>query len=90
MVGRHRPSVNVLFKSVANFAGANAVGVILTGMGADGADGLKLMKDHGATTIGQEEASCVVYGMPKEAALRGAADYVRALCDIPEKILSLV
>lgn len=89
LVGRHRPSVNVLFKSVATYAGANAVGVILTGMGSDGADGLKIMKDHGAQTIGQDEASCVVYGMPKEAAKRGAVDHVCALNDIPEKILAL-
>jgi two-component system chemotaxis response regulator CheB len=89
LVGRHRPSVNVMFKSVATYAGSNAVGVILTGMGADGADGLKLMKDQGASTIGQDEASCVVYGMPKEAAKRGAVDHVCALDDIPAKILAL-
>jgi len=89
LVGRHRPSVNVLFKSVAQYAGANAVGVILTGMGADGADGLRLMKDQGAQTIGQDEATCVVYGMPREAAIRGAVNHVCPLDSIPEKILAL-
>lgn len=89
LVGRHRPSVNVLFKSVSTYAGANAVGVILTGMGSDGADGLRLMKDAGASTIGQNEATCVVYGMPKEAEKRGAVDHVCPLEEIPEKILSL-
>lgn len=73
-VGNHKPAINVLFRSVAEQAGANAIGVILTGMGADGADGLKLMHDAGARTIGQDEASCVVYGMPKEAMARGAVD----------------
>lgn len=68
----HRPSADVLFDSVADAAGANAVGVILTGMGKDGAVGLRKMRDTGATTLGQNEASCLVYGMPKAAAAAGA------------------
>ena len=64
-VGLHKPAVNVLFDSVAAEAQANAVGVILTGMGRDGASGLKAMREAGAKTIGQDEASCVVYGMPQ-------------------------
>lgn len=72
LVSRHRPSVDVLFRSVANTAGPNALGVIMTGMGDDGAHGLKEMLDAGAHTIGQNEATCVVYGMPKEAFKLGA------------------
>lgn len=72
LVGRHRPSVNVLFRSAARYAGANAVGVILTGMGDDGADGLLEMRSAGASTLGQDEATSVVYGMPREAFIRGA------------------
>ncbi|MEO1773319.1 MAG: chemotaxis response regulator protein-glutamate methylesterase [Pseudomonadota bacterium] len=72
LVSRHRPSVDVLFHSIASAAGRNAVGVIMTGMGADGAEGLKAMRDAGAMTFGQDEASCVVYGMPKEAVRVGA------------------
>ncbi len=75
-VNRHRPSVDVLFKSVARFAGRNAVGVIMTGMGGDGAAGLMVMRDAGARTIAQDEASSVVFGMPKEAILLGAAERV--------------
>ena len=71
-VNRHRPSVEVLFQSVAKYAGRNAVGVMLTGMGGDGAEGMKCMRDAGAHTIGQDEATCVVYGMPKEAMRAGA------------------
>ncbi len=71
-VSRHRPSADVLFRSVAKAAGRNAVGVILTGMGSDGAAGLLEMKEAGASTIGQDEASCVVYGMPRRAAELGA------------------
>jgi two-component system chemotaxis response regulator CheB len=67
LVNRHRPSVDVLFRSVAKFAGKNALGIIMTGMGDDGARGLKEMRDAGAHTFGQNEESCVVYGMPKEA-----------------------
>jgi two-component system chemotaxis response regulator CheB len=74
MVSRHRPSVDVLFRSVARFAGSNAVGIIMTGMGDDGARGMKEMRDLGAATIGQNETSCVVYGMPKEAMALGAVE----------------
>ncbi len=90
LVSQHRPSVDVLFRSVARYAGKNAIGVIMTGMGRDGAQGLKEMKDNGAITIGQDEASSVVYGMPKEAAMIGAVDHVASLKDIPRKILELV
>ncbi len=89
LVGRHRPSVNVLFKSVAQYAGGNAIGVMLTGMGADGAKGMKMMKDAGATNIAQDEATCVVYGMPKEAVAHGGVDHVVALDRIPRHILDL-
>ncbi len=87
LVSRHRPSVDVLFRSVAQAAGPNAVGVIMTGMGSDGADGLLEMKQAGAATIAQDEASCVVFGMPKEAIARGAVDDVVPLARIPETIL---
>ena len=73
-VNRHRPSVDVLFRSVAKYAGRNAMGVIMTGMGDDGARGLKEMHDAGAYTLAQDEASCVVYGMPKEAVKHGGVD----------------
>ena len=82
-VNRHRPSVDVLFRSVAKFAGRNAMGVILTGMGDDGARGLREMLDAGANTIAQDEASCVVFGMPKEAIRLGAARQVLSLGNIP-------
>ena len=71
-VNRHKPSVDVLFRSVAKFAGRNALGVIMTGMGDDGARGLKEMRDAGAQTLGQDEKTCVVYGMPNEAMKHGA------------------
>jgi len=74
VVNRHRPSVDVLFRSVAKYAGKNALGVIMTGMGDDGARGLKEMHDAGARTLAQDEESCVVYGMPKEAVKLGAVD----------------
>ncbi len=76
-VNRHRPSVDVLFRSTAQIVGNNAVGIILTGMGADGADGLLEMKQTGAVTIAQDEESSIVFGMPNEAIKRGAADYVK-------------
>ncbi|MDA3962327.1 MAG: chemotaxis response regulator protein-glutamate methylesterase [Planctomycetota bacterium] len=88
LVGRHRPSVNVLFRSVARQAGRNAVGVILTGMGRDGAAGLQEMHQAGAATIAQNEASCVVYGMPKEAVQLGAVDQELDLDAIPHAILT--
>ncbi len=74
LVNRHCPSVDVLFRSAAKVAGRNALGVIMTGMGDDGATGLKEMRDAGANTLAQDEASCVVYGMPKEAVKRGAVE----------------
>ncbi len=83
-----RPSVDVLFHSVARVAGANAIGVILTGMGADGADGLLAMKKAGAYTIAQDEASCVVFGMPREAIGRGAVDEVQPLTKIAATVQS--
>lgn len=78
-VCRHRPSVDVLFCSAAEAAGPQAVGVLLTGMGADGADGLLALRRAGAATLAQDEASCVVFGMPREAILRGAAEEVVSL-----------
>ncbi len=87
LVSRHRPSVNVLFRSVAQAAGASAVGILMTGMGDDGADGLLEMKQADALTIAQDEASCVVFGMPREAILRGAAEEVLPLSKIPGAIL---
>ncbi|MBL8699067.1 MAG: chemotaxis response regulator protein-glutamate methylesterase [Alphaproteobacteria bacterium] len=86
-VSGHRPSVDVLFRSVARNAGANAVGVIMTGMGRDGADGLLEMRKAGARTIGQDEASCVVYGMPKVAREVGAVEVEVPLHKIPGEIL---
>ena len=85
-VHHQRPSVDVLFNSAALTAGANVIGVILTGMGADGADGLLAMKERGAYNIAQDEASCVVFGMPREAIKRGAAHKVLPLTRIPEEI----
>jgi two-component system chemotaxis response regulator CheB len=79
LVCRHRPSVDVLFRSAARYAGQNAVGVILTGMGDDGACGMLEMKQAGASTIAQDEATCVVFGMPKEAIKRNAVDKVMPL-----------
>ncbi len=87
LVNRHRPSVDVLFRSVAKEAGKNALGFILTGMGDDGARGLLEMKNAGARTIGQDEKSCVVYGMPKEAFNIGAVDSVLSLEQVPNEIL---
>jgi len=87
LVSRHRPSVDVLFRSVAQAAGRNALGIIMTGMGDDGARGLKELHDTGALTLAQDEASCVVYGMPKEAVKLGAADAEIPLSAIPELII---
>ncbi len=89
LVSRHRPSVDVLFDSVSRYAGKNGVGVILTGMGADGAQGLKRMKETGAVTIAQDEKTCVVFGMPKVAIELGGVDYVLPLEKIGSKILEL-
>ena len=86
LICRHRPSVEVLFNSVSQFAGQNAVGIILTGMGKDGAEGLLKMKQAGAFTIAQDENSCVVFGMPKEAIKCGGVDEVVPLNNISEHI----
>lgn len=87
-VNRHRPSVDVLFNSAAQVAANNAVGVLLTGMGKDGAQGMLAMKQAGAITIAQDEASSVVFGMPREALLIGAADRGVPLSEISELILA--
>ncbi|MBF0102039.1 MAG: hypothetical protein HQK77_14145 [Desulfobacterales bacterium] len=89
-VGRHRPSVDVLFNSVAEHAGENAIGVILTGMGTDGAKGLLEMRQKGAKTIAQHEDSCVVFGMPREAITIGAAEKIVPLNKIPDAIFALL
>lgn len=89
LVCRHRPSVDVLFNSVARHAGRNAIGVIMTGMGNDGAEGLHVMKAGGAATIAQDEETCVVFGMPREAIQRGCVDHILPLDRIPGKILDL-
>ena len=88
-VNRHKPSVDVLFRSVAQNAGRNAIGVLLTGMGKDGARGLKEMLDAGSQTIAQDEATSVVWGMPGEAVSLGAAQHVLPLDTVASKILSL-
>jgi two-component system chemotaxis response regulator CheB len=87
-VNRHRPSVDVLFDSAARFAGKNAVGVILTGMGKDGAAGMLAMRNAGAYNFAQDEASCVVFGMPREAIAVGAAHEVTALNVLPQAVLN--
>ncbi len=90
LVNRHRPSVDVLFRSVARYAGKNVVGAILTGMGDDGAKGMLEMKEAGAHTIAQDEASCVVFGMPKEAIKLGGADKIMPLTEISKYIMTKV
>ena len=87
LVNRHRPSVDVLFRSVASYAGKNALGVIMTGMGDDGARGLLEMREAGALTVAQDERSCVVFGMPKEAIKMGAAETILPLDDIADYLL---
>jgi two-component system chemotaxis response regulator CheB len=82
LINRHRPSVDVLFRSVANCAGSNALGIIMTGMGDDGAKGLLEMRQNGAYTIAQDEDTCVVFGMPKVAINLNAASVVLPLNDI--------
>ena len=86
-VNRHRPSVDVLFRSAAEHAGRNAVGVILTGMGRDGAQGMLAMKQAGAYNFAQDEASCVVFGMPKEAIAAGATDETLPLRDLAPGVM---
>ncbi len=87
LVSRHRPSVDVLFRSAARYAGKNAVAAILTGMGDDGAQGMKELHDAGARTFAQDEKSCVVFGMPKEAIRLGGIDQTLSLADIPAALL---
>jgi len=87
LVSRHRPSVDVLFRSVARYAGRNAVGVIMTGMGDDGAAGMSEMKDAGATNLAQDEATCVVFGMPAEAIKRGGVHKVLPLHGLAGEVL---
>ena len=87
-VNRHRPSVDVLFRSAADCAGANALGVILTGMGKDGAAGMLDMKQAGAWNVAQDEATCVVFGMPKEAIAAGGVDEVLPLHEIPRRVMA--
>jgi len=90
LVHHQRPAVDVLFKSVSQYVGANAIGVIMTGMGADGATGLRAMKDAGAKTIAQDEASCVVFGMPKEAIKLGGVDKTVPLDRIASEIVHFI
>ena len=87
-VSRHRPSVDVLFRSAAQYAGANALGLIMTGMGDDGARGLLEMRKAGARTLAQDEESCVVFGMPREAIKLSAADSVVGLARVPHEIMT--
>lgn len=89
LVSRHRPSVDVLFRSAARYAGKNSVGVIMTGMGDDGARGMLEMKEAGATTIAQDEASCIVFGMPKEAIKMGGVDIIKPLDRIAAEVLRI-
>lgn len=88
LVNRHKPSVDVLFRSVAHAAGKNAMGIIMTGMGDDGARGLKEMHDSGARTVAEDESTCVVFGMPKEAIKHGAVDKTVPLDQISHEVMS--
>ena len=88
LVNRHKPSVDVLFRSVAQIAGRNALGVIMTGMGDDGARGMKEMHEAGAKTVAEDESTCVVFGMPKEAIKQGGVDRVVPLDGIPSEIIA--
>ena len=88
LVNRHKPSVDVLFRSVAQVAGKNALGIIMTGMGDDGARGMKEMHDVGAQTVAEDESTCVVFGMPKEAIKLGGVDKVVPLDRIPQEIVA--
>ena len=90
LVNRHKPSVDVLFNSVAKNAGQNALGIILTGMGKDGAEGLLAMKEAGARTVAQDEKSSIVFGMPKEAIKIGAADQVLSLQEMPQRLMGYI
>jgi two-component system, chemotaxis family, protein-glutamate methylesterase/glutaminase len=86
-VNRHKPSVEVLFESAARVVGRNALGVMLTGMGADGAKAMKTMRDAGSWNVCQDEASCVVFGMPREAIAHGAANEVLPLAQIAPRLI---
>ena len=88
LVNRHKPSVDVLFRSVAQIAGRNALGVIMTGMGDDGARGMKEMHDAGARTVAEDESTCVVFGMPREAIKLGGVDRIVPLDAIPGEIIA--
>jgi two-component system chemotaxis response regulator CheB len=88
VVNRHKPSVDVLFRSVAQVAGRNALGVIMTGMGDDGARGMKEMHDAGAQTVAEDESTCVVFGMPKVAIDMGGVDKIVPLDRIPQEIIA--
>lgn len=90
LVCHQRPAVDVLFNSVATYGGANAIGVLLTGMGKDGAEGMLKMREAGARTIAQDEKSCVVFGMPKEAIEMGAAEKVVSLQNIGQEVMKLL
>jgi two-component system, chemotaxis family, protein-glutamate methylesterase/glutaminase len=90
LVNRHRPSVNVLFHSVAEVKGRNAIGIIMTGMGDDGADGMRAMRDSGAFTIAQDEASSVVYGMPSKAVMAGGVSKILPLDEIASEVCSVM
>ncbi len=90
MVHHQRPAVDVLFNSTAQYAGANAVGVILTGMGSDGADGMLKMKESGARTVAQDEATCVVFGMPKEAIKRECVDQISPIRQVSQHVLDML
>jgi two-component system chemotaxis response regulator CheB len=89
LVCRHRPSVDVLFRSTARYAGKNALGIIMTGMGDDGARGMLEMKEAGAFTIAQDEASCIVFGMPAEAIKLGGVDSILPLTRIASEVVRL-
>lgn len=90
LVNRHRPAVDVLFRSTAKYAGKNAIGVILTGMGNDGAKGMLEMKEAGAINIAQDEATCVVFGMPREAIKAGGVDYTLPLEKVHKAIFKIL
>jgi len=90
LVSRHRPSVDVLFRSTARYAGKNAIGIIMTGMGDDGARGMLEMKNAGATNFAQDEESCVVFGMPREAIRHGGVDEVYPLDRLASALLEKV
>jgi two-component system, chemotaxis family, protein-glutamate methylesterase/glutaminase len=87
-VNRHKPSVDVLFDSAAANAGKNAIGVILTGMGKDGAAGMARMREAGSFNYAQNEESCVVYGMPREAVAHGGVDEVAHLTELPKLVMT--